>query len=97
MSNYTKREVPDYIKKDFSTEFSPCPRCGSEYVSWTNSRDLDVLCQEVYCECCGLTTFNIETCAFMNLPNKDYETTLMKYNAWVNTNPTNYGEDSWDE
>ena len=81
----------------FETDFLPCPRCKSQLVEWTNSRDLDVLWQGVYCNGCELHTFNVETTAFIMLENLDYETTLMKYNAWVKTNPTTYGEENWDE
>ena len=78
------------------TEFNPCPRCGSIRVKWTNSRDLNVLTSEVFCIDCGLSTFNVETIALgENLPNLDYETTLMKYNAWTDSNPNSYRDENW--
>lgn len=97
MSKYKTNEVPDYIKENFETDFLPCPRCGSEYVTWTNSRDLDILTQYVYCEGCSLDTFAVDTTCFIGLENKDYETTLMKYNTWVKTKPTRYHEEDWSE
>jgi len=97
LSNYQLREIPDYIKEGFDTEFLPCPRCGSEYVEWTNCRDLNILNQYVYCNSCELSTFHIDTLAFTLIPNSDYATTLMKYNVWVGTNPTEYGEEDWSE
>ena len=70
--------------------FLPCPRCTGTNVRWDNSRDIDLLYQEVYCPDCDLSTFHITTLAFTNLPNLDYETSVMKYNAWVLTNPKGY-------
>lgn len=70
--------------------FLPCPRCKGCNVEWTNSRDIDLLYQEVHCPDCELSTFPIETLAFIDLPNLDYETSVMKYNAWVLTDPTSY-------
>jgi hypothetical protein len=73
-----------------SEGFLPCPRCQGTKVGWTNSRDICVLHQEVYCPDCELSTFAVETLAFENLPNLDYETSVMKYNAWVLTKPVGY-------
>ena len=79
----------------FQMVLLPCPRCKSEDVEWTNSRDLDILTNYVSCNNCDLTTFRIETTCFINLPNLDYETTVLKYNAWVMTNPTRYYDEDW--
>lgn len=73
----------------------PCPQCKSENVEWTNSRDLDILSSYIRCDDCGLTTFNVDTMCFIDLPNLDYETTVLKYNAWVMTSPICYHEDNW--
>ena len=91
------KEVPDYIKESFeeTSDLKPCPRCGSKYVFWSSTRDLNVLEQSVCCEACELTTFRVETMAFEQLPNLDYETSVMKYNAWVDTNPNQYREEKW--
>lgn len=97
MSKYKIYKLPYYIDEDFKTEFLPCPRCGSDYVEWTNCRDLNILNQSAYCHECDLSTFHVDTTAFNILPNLDYETTLKKYNAWVKTNPTSYGEEDWSE
>lgn len=77
------------------TEFLPCPRCGSAEVTWSNSRDLDIRRSYIECECCGLHTFHVDTLAFVSLPDLDYDSTLMKYNAWVKTNPKQYFEEQW--
>lgn len=87
--------LSDYRK---DKNIAPCPRCNGE-VEWTNSRDLNILNSHMHCSDCELTTFNIETVLFTKLgvlPNKDYETTLMKYNTWCCTNPTSYGEENWE-
>ena len=73
-----------------SEGFLPCPRCKGVKVEWTNSRDVCLLSQEVYCPDCGLSTFPVQTLAFDNLPNLDYETSVMKYNAWVLSKPISY-------
>lgn len=78
------------------TEFLPCPRCGSTDVEWTNSRDLDILTSCVSCNGCDLNTFHVDTMAFLMLDNMDYESSLMKYNAWVKTNPKRYYEEDWE-
>lgn len=44
---------------------------------------------------CDLNTFRVETTAFVMLPNLDYETTKLKYNAWCETKPTRYCEEEW--
>lgn len=79
-----------------SEGFLPCPRCKSEDVEWTNARDLNVHNQWVHCDNCELMTFHVETMAFDDLPNLDYETSVMKYNAWVKTNPKQYCEETWE-
>ena len=76
--------------------FLPCPRCGSDDVEWTNTRDLNVLTSCVECNDCELITFNVESMAFDKLPNLDYETTVIKYNAWVKTNPKQYLQEIWE-
>lgn len=78
------------------TELESCPRCKSDAVEWTNSRDLDVLTSHAYCTNCELSTFNVETSAFVHLPSLDYETTVMKYNKWAKTNPKSWHEDNWE-
>ena len=85
------------MTEEINTEFLPCPRCNSDKVEWTNTRDLNVLTSEVYCRKCGLSTFNVQTVAFELLPNLDYETSLMKYNAWVKTDPNSWREDTWEK
>ena len=82
--------------EEVETEFGCCPRCESDAVEWTNSRDLDVLTSYVHCVDCGLNTFHVETSAFTSLPNMDYKTSLMKYNSWIKTNPKLWHEDEWD-
>jgi Zn finger protein HypA/HybF involved in hydrogenase expression len=77
------------------TEFLPCPRCGSVSVEWTNSRDLDILNQWVCCDNCDLHTFHVNTMAFLALEDMDYQSSLMKYNAWVKTNPKRYYDEEW--
>ncbi len=79
-----------------SNEFDPCPRCGSEDVEWSNCRDLNIHDSFVSCESCDLRTFRVEDIAFMTLPNKDYESAVMKYNAWCKTNPISYCEERWE-
>ena len=79
-----------------SEGFLPCPRCSGTKVEWTNSRDIDLLYQGVYCPDCDLSTFPVTTLAFADLPSLDYETSVMKYNAWVMTNPKGYYCDSED-
>jgi len=80
----------------YLTMFLPCPRCSSPKVNWsTSSRDLDILTQCVQCEECGLSTFHVKTIAFMKLNNVDFNTTLMKYNDWVRSNPEQYHETLW--
>ena len=73
----------------------PCPRCGGK-TEYTNSRDLDVLQSYMQCTVCTLTTFAVESMAFMMLLNLDAESTLMKYNAWCATLPTQYCEERWE-
>ena len=77
-------------------KLSPCPRCGGE-VEFYTSRDLNILEQSIYCDGCGLSTFSVDTVLFgiEDLPNLDYETTAMKYNAWCATNPAQYREEMW--
>lgn len=77
-------------------DFLPCPRCGCSKIEWTNSRDLNILQQSVYCTNCELSTFRVETMAFINLKNLDYESSLLKYNSWVKTNPKRYCEEVWE-
>lgn len=72
----------------------PCPKCGG-LVEWTNNRDLDVLSSYIGCDNCDLMFFQVETMAFDRLPNLDYETTVMKYNAWCKTQPKGYRDDFW--
>lgn len=72
----------------------PCPKCKGP-VDWTNSRDLDVLSSYICCDNCDLIFFQVESMAFDRLPNLDYETTVMKYNSWCETNPKGYREDHW--
>lgn len=78
-------------------DFLPCPRCGGD-VDWTNTRNLNVLTSSVHCESCGLDCFSVETvtCVLPTLPNLDYKTTLMKWNAWVKTSPKRYCEEVWE-
>ena len=76
---------------------SPCPRCGGEVEYWT-SRDINILNQSIFCEGCGLDTFCVDSVLFLDigvLPNLDYETTVMKYNAWCKTKPNRYCEEYW--
>jgi len=73
-----------------------CPRCGYSGVEWTNSRDLELLTSYLQCQGCDLQTFCVDTCAFTMLPNLDYESSVMKYNAWVNTKPTTYFDEEWE-
>jgi len=75
-------------------KLEPCPKCGGD-VLWDNCRDLDVLLSMIHCDNCDLSFFQVETAAFIKLPNLDYETTVMKYNAWCKTKPTRYFEDTW--
>lgn len=78
------------------SEIKPCPKCGGE-VEWTNSRDLNILGSYMKCGDCDMNMFHVETVIFLDidLPDLDYETTLLKYNAWCDTNPTQYCEDNW--
>jgi hypothetical protein len=84
----------------------PCPRCGAP-VEWTNSRDRNVLESYITCtnttvdelegydEPCDEVYFLVETLAFKNLPDKDYESACMKYRAWCATNPKGYRNNEW--
>lgn len=92
MNVINKEKLPEYR---VDPDILPCPRCGGE-VEWTNSRDLELLSSYMRCFNCDLGTFNVDTCAFVSLPDLDYETTLMKYNAWCKTNPTKYFDESWE-
>lgn len=76
-------------------ELEPCPKCKGP-VEWSSSRDLNIHQSYIECENCDLYFFEVETIAFLNLPNLDYETTKMKYNAWCKTNPKQYCEEFWD-
>ena len=71
------------------SELEPCPKC-SGCVEYTSSRDRGILSSYIRCDNCDLMFFLVETTAFQRLPNLDYETTLMKYNAWCKTSPTSY-------
>lgn len=84
-------EEPLYIDSDLS----PCPRCGSG-VEWSCCRDLNIRQSYINCPNCDLITFSVESMAFTNHKNLDYETSKMKYNAWVATNPVQYCEEFWD-
>lgn len=75
--------------------FLPCPRCGSHDIEWTNSRDLHTLTQWIECNGCNLHAFHVDTTAFVRLPSLDFKTSLMKWNAWVKTNPTSYYDEFW--
>ena len=78
-------------------DISPCPSCGGE-VEWSNSRCLNILESKIQCSNCDLSFFHVEDVvlsSFEELPNLDYETTLLKYNAWCATNPKYYGEHKW--
>lgn len=74
----------------------PCPRCGSKYVEISTSRDLNVLDTYVHCMSCDLSTFNVESIAFVT--NRfDSGELRFKYNRWVETNPTRYRDEYWEE
>ena len=86
--------LPDYRK---DKNISPCPRCNGE-VEWTNTRDLNMLDNFMMCSDCDLMTFSIKEpmlTPFLKLPNLDYQTTVMKYNAWCATNPKVYDDEEW--
>jgi hypothetical protein len=77
---------------------APCPRCKSESVEWTNFRDGNILESHIGCNNCDLLTFMVETVLmddYTILPNLDYETTKIKYNAWAATNPKRYKWEQW--
>lgn len=75
-------------------ELLPCPACGNE-VEWTNSRDRDLLTSRIQCTCCELSCFHVDSLAFVSLVSLDYETTLLKYNAWCLTKPKSYSDHTW--
>ena len=85
--------LPDYRKDE---NISPCPKCGGE-VEWSNTRCLNILESMMDCNDCEISFFRVETVTFLAsvLPSLDYESALMKYNAWCATKPTSYGEHEW--
>ncbi len=82
-------------------KLAPCPRCKSENVEWSNSRDGNVLEQGIHCYSCDLFTFQVDTLISEpfqpGIPDLDFETTVMKYNAWAATNPRRYKWEYWDK
>lgn len=76
-------------------KFKACPRCNNNNVEWTNSRDRDILTSWVDCPDCELHTFHTDSIAFNMLPNLDYKSALLKYNAWVDTSPKLYEDEDW--
>lgn len=76
-------------------ELERCPNCDGE-VEWSNCRDLDIQTSFIECTVCQLRTFHVDSMAFINLPNVDYISTALKYNAWCKTNPKFYGEERFD-
>jgi len=77
------------------SKLKPCPKCGGP-VEHSSSRDLNIYQSYIECENCDLYFFQTESIAFLNLPNLDYESMVMKYNAWCETNPKQYCEDFWE-
>ena len=75
-------------------DLAPCPKCKGP-VEWSNSRDRNLLSEYIMCDQCDLIFFSTETPAFILLPNLDYESAKLKYNAWCKTAPHEYGEDRW--